>query len=421
MDIHNKKKISLVLSGGGIKAAAFHIGACLALREKGFTFSGGSKDSVSSRSQNPDQRTRQGVVNSQKAKATQANTQTNNLDIKLYVGSSAGSFVSAVLASGHSLEALITAFQVGVGSDPYYKIKEEEKLYPIGYRHLFNLKSKRLLSFLPQTFIEKSIITGGLETFLKKGFKLNGFFNTNGIERYSRKYILTENEFSRLGAELYIVSTQLNHSRKTIFGPYLETFKNENTLHIGHAKISEAIASSVALPPIFAPYPINMPDGKEIYHYDGEIRDTLSTHVAADHGSDMIIASYSMQPYHYSKEMGSLHKYGIPAIINQALYQVLEQKVKRHIQFHDQKRSTYIGLKKLCAEEKLSTAVTKKILTLVEDSLTYNDNVDYLYISPLPEDYQMFFADHFSLNPKILEKIVWCGFKAGISKLRRVV
>ena len=46
MDIQKKKKISLVLSGGGIKAAAFHIGACLALREKGFTFTGGSKDSV---------------------------------------------------------------------------------------------------------------------------------------------------------------------------------------------------------------------------------------------------------------------------------------------------------------------------------------------------------------------------------------
>jgi predicted acylesterase/phospholipase RssA len=34
MNIHGKKKIGLVLSGGGIKAAAFHIGVCLALKEK---------------------------------------------------------------------------------------------------------------------------------------------------------------------------------------------------------------------------------------------------------------------------------------------------------------------------------------------------------------------------------------------------
>ena len=411
MDIHKKKKISLVLSGGGIKAAAFHIGACLALREKGFAFSGGSKDHVT---------TQVRQTNGQRPQAT-THAKSNKLAINLYVGSSAGAFVSAVLASGHSLEALINAFQVGVGSDPYYKVKAEDKLYPIGYRHLFNLNSKRLMSFLPQTFLEKSLITGGLEALLKGGFKLNGFFNTNGIERYARKYILPENEFSRLGAELYIVSTQLNHSRKTIFGPYLETFKNSEVLHIGHAKISEAIAASVSLPPIFAPYPIVTPDGKEIYHYDGEIRDTLSTHVAVDHGSDMVIASYSMQPYHYSKEMGSLHKYGIPAIINQALYQVLEQKVNRHIQWQEQKRDTYSTLKKICAEENLGSAVTKKILAKVEETMAFSPNVDYLYISPLPEDYRMFFADHFSLNPKILEKIVWCGFKAGISKLRRVV
>ena len=31
MKLKNKSKIGLVLSGGGIKAAAFHIGVCLAL------------------------------------------------------------------------------------------------------------------------------------------------------------------------------------------------------------------------------------------------------------------------------------------------------------------------------------------------------------------------------------------------------
>lgn len=403
MDIRNKKKISLVLSGGGLKAAAFHIGACLALREKGFTFRGGSKDSVSTQTTQRDQRPIQ------------------TLPIQLYVGSSAGAFVSAVLASGHSLESLITAFQVGVGSDPYYRVKESERMYPIGYRHLFNPNSKRIISFLPQALIEKSFITGGLEAFLKKGFKLNGLFNTNGIERYARKYILGENEFSRLGAELYIVATQLNHSKKTVFGPYLESSLSDQTFHYGNAKISEAIAASVALPPIFAPYPIKTPDGEEIYHYDGEIRDTLSTHVAADHGSDLIIASYSMQPYNYSKEMGSLHKFGIPAIVNQALYQVLEQKVNRHRQYQDQKKSVFDVVKSICEDEKISTKTTKKILDKIEESLAFSRAVDYIYISPRPQDHQMFFADHFSLKPAILEKIVWCGFKAGIAKLKEVV
>jgi len=413
VNIQSKKKLALVLSGGGIKAAAYHIGVCLALQEKGFRFSGGSKELVKLRKQ--------------------TQKQNKNMTFELYVGSSAGAFVSSVLASGRSIESLISAFQVGVGTDPYYKISKEDRLKPIGYRHVFNINSRRILSFLPETLLEKSLlknsigqglaggIVGGLEVFLKKGFKLNGIFNTNGIERYLRKYVLDENEFSRLGVELYIIGTQLNHSRKTIFGNYLESYKTPTIKHIGYTKISEAVAASVSLPPLFAPYPIKKPDGKELYHYDGEIRDTLSTHVAADHGADLIIASYSMQPYHYSKEMGSLHKYGMPVIINQALYQVLEQKVARHIHYQLKSKATYTELKKVCADEGLTKAQQDKILKSVCKTLDLNPNIDSIYISPRPQDYEMFFADHFSLNPKILEKIVWSGFKSGISALRGIV
>lgn len=396
VNIHEKKKIALVLSGGGIKAAAFHIGVCLALKEKGFIFEGGTKESVQVRS-------------------------TKGPKIQLYVGSSAGAFVSSVLASGRSIESLITAFQVGAGDSPFYQVPDEEHLKPLGYRHLFNVNSRRLLSFLPDTLFEKSILTGGLEVFLKQGFKLNGLFNTNGIERYLRKYVLDENDFSRLGVELYIIATQLNHSRKVVFGNYLENRKDKTTLYIGSSKVSEAVAASTALPPVYAPYPITLPDyKKEIYLYDGEIRDTLSTHVAADHGADLIIASYSMQPYHYSEEMGSLHKYGIPAIVNQALYQVLEQKVARHIQHQSQRKELYFKLKKICAAEGLSADITKQVLRAVEKTMDFSSEVDYIYISPRPQNYEMFFADHFSLNPQILEKILWIGFKSGLSSLRNL-
>lgn len=404
MNIQGKKKIALVLSGGGIKAAAYHIGVCMALKEKGFVFSGGSKEWVQQKFPN-----QEGSAESKKP------------IIKLYVGSSAGAFVASVLASGKSLESLVTAFQVGFNNSPFYKLPQEEHIKPIGYRHIFNLNSKRILSWIPETLLEKSLLTGGVEVLLKKGFKLNGVFNTNGIERYLRKYILDENEFSRLGVELYIISTQLNHSRKTIFGPYLESSKNSTTKYIGYTKISESVAASIALPPMFAPYPIKKPDGKVLYHYDGEIRDTLSTHVAADHGADLIIASYSMQPYHYNPDVGSLHTFGMPAIINQALYQVLEQKVARHIQFQNQKKDTYLALKKACAELNLPVDTTNTLLNLVKEKLAYKTDVDYIYIAPRPQNYEMFFADHFSLNPAILEKILRIGFKSGLQVLREYI
>lgn len=398
MNIQSKKKIALVLSGGGVKAAAYHIGVCLALKEKGFVFAGGSKEWVQQK--------------------YPMDTPDKNPTIRLYVGSSAGSFIAAILASGRSLESLVTAFQVGSGDSPFYDLPREERLKPVGYRHIFNLNSKRMLSWLPETLLQKSLLTGGLEVLLKRGFKLNGLFNTNGMERYLRKYVLDENEFSRLGVELYVIATQLNHSRKTIFGPFLESTKNDTTKFIGYTKISESVAASSSLPPAFAPYPITKPDGRVIYHYDGEIRDTLSTHVASDHGADLIIASYSMQPYHYASEIGSLHTYGMPAIINQALYQVLEQKVAKHILFQQQKKDTYLAVKKSCEELNLPSADKNKILKQIRDGLAYKPEVDHIYIAPRAQNYEMFFADHFSLNPKILENILKIGFKSGLQVLR---
>ena len=104
MDMQKKKKIALVLSGGGIKAAAYHIGVCLALQEKGFKFSGGSREII--------------TLKKNAAKPREKL-------IELYVGSSAGAFISATLASGRSLESLISAFQVGFGLDSSIKIPED--------------------------------------------------------------------------------------------------------------------------------------------------------------------------------------------------------------------------------------------------------------------------------------------------------
>ena len=200
MRIRDKKKVALVLSGGGIKAAAFHIGVCLALQEKGFKFAGGTKEMVRQNFGSDDPMT-----------------------IRLYVGSSAGAFVASVLAAGYPVESLINAFQVGSGSDPTFDKSDLRYLKPISYRSLFNLNSSGLMKFIPRSIMEKALVTGGLESILKNGLKLNGLFSTKGIENYLRKEVLVDNDFARLGVELFIIGTQLNHTRKAIFGNFPRT------------------------------------------------------------------------------------------------------------------------------------------------------------------------------------------------------
>lgn len=397
MRIRDKKKVALVLSGGGIKAAAFHIGVCLALKEKGFKFAGGTKEMVRQRSDESDP-----------------------LTIRLYVGSSAGAFVASILAAGYSVESLVNAFQIGSGTSPSFDKSDLRYLKPMTYRDIFNLNSSNLLKFIPRTLMEKALVTGGLEALLKNGLKLNGLFSTKGIESYLRKEVFLDNDFARLGVELFIVGTQLNHTRKAIFGNFPESSKTESAKYINYANISDAVAASTSLPPVFAPYGIKRPDGKVIQYYDGEIRDTLSTHVASDYGADLVISSYSIQPYHYTKEMGSLHNYGIPLIANQALYQVVQQKIIRHIQYKNDIRGIYNAVDGYFKQANLPPEHRAKILEIIRDKVNYRPEVDYIYISPRPQNYEMFFVDHFSLNPEILARIVRIGFKSGINALRHI-
>jgi predicted acylesterase/phospholipase RssA len=392
--IRNKKKIGLVLSGGGIKAAAFHIGVCLALKAKGFHFAGGSKKLLKNRKR-------------------------PNLTIQLYVGSSAGSFVSTVLAAGYPVESLITAFQLGLGVNPEYSGQDFRILTPLSYRRIFDINSASLLNYMPKQFLAKSIVTGGLEMLIKNGFKVNGLFTTKGVEKYLRQHVLIENDFASLDPELYIVSTQLNHSRKVIFGNFQQNLQTPSTKLINYASISEAVAASTSLPPIFSPYNLPNLKGEERYYYDGEIRETLSAHIAADHGCDLVISSFSMQPYHYNDEIGSLHKYGIPVILNQALYQVLEQKTHKHIEWQNTLRHIHKTIDSYFKSNNLPDEDRVKLLEIFNQRFNHNSETDYIHITPRAQNYEMFMVDHFSLNPKILERIVRIGFKSGINAMRK--
>ena len=398
MKLKDKKKIGLALSGGGIKAAAFHIGVCLALKEKGFHFAGGTPEEVSSKTDGHDK------------------------VIKLYVGSSAGAVISTFLASGYSLHSIISAFEKGsewdigaVSHDALFG----DPLKPLSYSDIFALNGKNWIKYVPNLIRKRSLLSGGIEALVKNGLKINGLVTAKGLEKYIRKHVWPTNTFESLGVELYVVATQLNHSRKVIFGNFPETSKVKHIGWANYAKISDAVAASASLPPVFAPYGIKNERGKEIYYFDGEIRDTLSTHVAKDHGCDLIISSYSIQPYHYNENMGSLHEYGIPLIFNQALYQVVQQKIESHRAAHDAIDKIHHAIRGYFKQKQLPEEDMNKLLKIIEERADYRPDVDYLYIHPNPHDYEMFFADHFSLNPRILSNIVQTGFRAAINQLRK--
>ncbi len=392
--LKNKKKIALVLSGGGVKAAAFHVGVCIALQEKGFKFAGGTREQVEESSLAHDP-----------------------MAIKTYVGSSAGAFISALLAAGHSIEDIVASFQMGAGL--VKRPTKKSRIKPISYFDIFSANQPKLGTIL-SLFKRKNLISGGFEAALKNNFKVNGLFTTRSLERYLRKYVLPTNSFSELGAEFYAVATFLDYSRKAIFGPSTNTTKKDPSIsYYNDVSISDAVAASMSLPPVFAPYPIKNSQGKMIYYFDGEIRETLSTHVAKDVGADLIIASYSIQPYEYTEEVGSLSQFGLPLIMNQALYQVVEQKIARGLEAREDIRTLISTVNGYFKENGLPPEHGEKLLEIMCRKVNYKRDIDYIYIHPRGENYEMFFVDHFSLNPEILSRIVKIGFKSAINVLRK--
>ncbi|MBC7396727.1 MAG: patatin-like phospholipase family protein [Bdellovibrionales bacterium] len=394
--ISKKKKIAFVLSGGGTKAAAFHIGVAYALKEHGFDFYQGMK-------------------------SDQNQTEPGPRSIQTYIGSSGGSFIATVLAAGYSLENISASF---LGQNT-----ENSNFFPKGlprlqYKKMFKIRTEiaaeQANQFQTIKNIMGSLMDGRFPSLLQlKWLKMTGIFSTYGLEQFLREEVLPSNRFEDYRPELFIVSTKLNDSQKVIFGKnqYAPPPHDPRCQYQTHVKISDAVAASASLPVVFAPYLLNDESGSPHYYIDGEIRETLSTHIAVDSGADLIFTSYTHQPYQYVREVGSLTKLGLPAIVIQAIYILIEQKINSNYETFRSKKNAMNEVLRYCKDAGVNKEQTTAIMNILEGELHQKRDIDLIQIHPDPSDTKTFLAEHFTLSPRKLTEIVKAGYKAGLSAL----
>ncbi|MBD66921.1 MAG: hypothetical protein CME62_17090 [Halobacteriovoraceae bacterium] len=378
------KKMALVLSGGVVKAAAWHIGVTLALEELGFTMKS-NRNALETDIQRP-------------------------LEIGTYVGSSAGAMISIFLATGYTPQEIING-AFGLNKSSMKKLSYKDMFYI--HRRKFKPKKRDLYHPLEEF---PSLVKNLLAPII--GFP--GLFSTEGVRKYLLNGILEVDTFEEYIPDLFIVGTQLDHSQKTIFGRY--NYPNPShditAVYQTGVSISNAAAASMSVPPFYAPYPVKNPNTDEInYYIDGEIRETLSTHVAEDNGCDIIISSWTHTPYHYHDEVGSLINYGLPSIAIQSIYLLIQKKIVAS----RAKRASAIDILNTVSEymkqEKFSNAHRRDILAMLERKLNVNPNVKLIDICPDPHDYKLFFANAFSLNPNVASHAVKAGYKKAMQVL----
>lgn len=393
-------KAGLVCSGGATKAAAFHIGVCLALRDKGFSFVGGKAATPV-------------PINALAfPKPNYAPHQ-----IATYVGSSAGALITTLLAAGVSIETIINSF----AKDTEFKVPGTHREIPkITYADMLTIhwmKPGQILKNLKQS----PVFGRTLESFFLKNLRIPGLFSTRGLATYLKQHVLPTDRFHELEPDLFIVGTQLDHSRKVIFGRYrTDKVYDEYSQYSSSAPISDAVGASMSLPPIYAPYAVPQSDGSRRYYIDGEIRETLSTHVAKENGCDLLICSYTHQPYHFKEEIGSLFGYGMAAIVIQAVYQAIEQKVYGARKSHENKMAALATVKEFFKEHSYPEAHFDELSKKLQERLDFKEGLHYLFIHPEPKDREMFFGDHFTLDEKSLQSVVTIGYKRAMSELRKV-
>ena len=241
-------RVALVLGGGGITGAAYHLG----------------------------------VLNAMNAMSERATVN----DFDLYVGTSAGSVIAACLASGISPENLMLANLghegasiPGIGADEIMQpdrrgLAKSLVRWPLGV--VGALRRYAGHPFTTSLMDGLGAIAEGLPQAL---------YTTDGLERYLRELLIEtngSNEFKDTKRRLYVTATDFDTAERCVFGE-----RDSSDI-----PISEAAAASTAIPLLYAPRRI----GDHVF-MDGGLRSPTNIDVAIAHGAKLVVCINPLVPY----------------------------------------------------------------------------------------------------------------------------
>ena len=384
-DPFKNKKTALVLSGGVVKAAAWHLGVALALEELGFSFKN-NKSSLDA-----------------------------DCEISTFVGSSAGALINLYFASGFKPMEIIDA-----------TINRDNSKTPLKGVSYGDMLSRKMPSREAYNFDFYNPFEGFptlLKQMLRPMLTVSGLFSTEGLNRYMQEHVIISQRFEDYAADMFVVATQLDHSRKVIFSKYNYPcpVHDSTAEYYTGVNVTESIAASMSVPPFYAPFPVKNPRTSQVdYYIDGEIRETLSNHVAVDNKCDFIISSWTHTPYHFHDEIGSLINYGLPAICVQAIYLMIQKKIVSSRSQKSLSKDIIDTVNDYMNSNNFSHHDKTKIVSILERKLNYNPNIRFIDIYPDHSNYKLFFTNSFSLDPRKSRYVMTAGYRQTLEVFKKL-
>jgi NTE family protein len=285
-------KTALVLGGGGFTGGVYEIGALRAL------------DLLA------------------------VNSTVNNFDV--YVGTSAGSFVAAMLANGVSPEEMMQV----INSDDDMGL-EDLDLDKVLKPNYLGFLAKGVALPLRTLELLRSLVRIGEFSAMDIGVGLaealpTGLYSGAGLSEYVEEALSDAgrvNDFRLLDPELYLTATDLDTCERIVFGE--EEWSD--------VPISKAVECSTCLPIVYKPV-----DLKGRQFVDGGIRSTTNVDIAVEKGAKFIVVVNPLVPYVndfektiptvFGRRVRRVSDMGLPAIANQTFRLIAHQRLHQAVE-----------------------------------------------------------------------------------------
>jgi predicted acylesterase/phospholipase RssA len=212
------------------------------------------------------------------------NRTVNQFDV--YVGTSAGSFVAALVANGVTPEEMVRVVNQQVPT-PFRDLDRGTLMRPnaLEFAQSAALLPLRLLG-LARNVVAQLGSASVIDLAVGVAEALpSGLYDGKGVEEYLRAVLSDPDrvdDFRLLQNELYLTATDLDTCERIVLGG--EDWDD--------VPISRAVSASTALPMVYKPVEIK---GRHLV--DGGIRSTTNVDIAVEHGAKFVIVVNPLVPY----------------------------------------------------------------------------------------------------------------------------